>query len=165
MPHTACQRGPLRTLTDYHYIQSYKLVGPIEATIGSGTIPANIVAEAKEKYEEVRERFMVTYCKTCGTTRLNHTWNKLDFVSLSKKAGTLGELIAPGYYLPMRQAHATLASLLSRLEMTELGAISFIPTAQHVPADQALIVAHNIILKVLGIQGERFKVAGLQDQL
>ena len=49
--------------------------------------------------------------------------------------------------------------------MTELGAISFIPTAQHVPADQALIVAHNIILKVLGIQGERFKVAGLQDQL
>jgi hypothetical protein len=89
----------------------------------------------------------------------------LDFVSLSKKAGTLGELIAPGYYLPMRQAHATLASLLSRLEMTELGAISFIPTAQHVPADQALIVAHNIILKVLGIQGERFKVAGLQDQL
>jgi Family of unknown function (DUF5677) len=51
----------LNEFLDYHYIQNYKLVGPIETTIGSGTIPANIVAEAKDKYEEVRERFMVLF--------------------------------------------------------------------------------------------------------
>jgi hypothetical protein len=155
----------LDAFLDYHYIQHYKLVKPIEETLGEGTIPADTVAEAKAKYEEVKGRFTVTDCKTCGTTKLNHTWNRLDFVSLSKKAGTLGGLIVPGYYLPMRQAHATLASLLSRLEMTELGAISFIPTAQRRPADQALLVAHNIILKVLGVQDERFKVTGLEGKL
>jgi hypothetical protein len=150
---------------DYHYIQNYKLVKPIEETLGAGTIPADVVAESKAKYEEVKERFMVTACEDCGRKRLNYTWNKLDFVSLSRKTGTMWDLIVPGYYLPMRDAHATLASLLSRLEMTDPDNISFIPTGQHLPANHALIAAHNIILKVLGIQDERFKVEGLEAKL
>jgi hypothetical protein len=39
--------------------------------------------------------------------RLNQTWNKLDFVSMAKTTGDLGDLIIPGYYLPLRHAHPT----------------------------------------------------------
>ena len=65
----------------------------------------------------------------------------------------------------MRQAHSTLASLFSRLEQTQGGGISFVPTAQREPADDALTAAHNIILEVLRVQEERFKVPGLEEQL
>jgi hypothetical protein len=49
--------------------------------------------------------------------------------------------------------------------MTELGAVSFVPTAQRPAADQALVVAHNLILQVLGVQNERFQLEGLEKKL
>jgi hypothetical protein len=51
------------------------------------------------------------------------------------------------------------------LEENEGGGLSFVPTAQHEPADHALTAAHNIILEVLRVQEERFKLAGLEEQL
>jgi len=54
---------------------------------------------------------------------------------------------------------------LSRLEDGEIGGVSFIPTAQRREADQALMTAQNIILNVLGVQEERFKVPGLREQI
>jgi hypothetical protein len=154
----------LDAFLDFHHVQTYKLLVPVEETIGKGTISAKISAEAKARYEEVKERFMVTACKKCGTKKVNHTWNRLDFVALARKTGSLGKLIVQGYYIPMRHGHATLGSLMSRLEETEHG-ISFIPTAQRGDADHALFVAHNIILEVLGVQEKRFKVAGLKEKL
>lgn len=79
--------------------------------------------------------------------------------------GSLGQIIVPGYYLPLRQAHATLASLFTRLEENEGGGLSFVPTAQRDAADQALITAHNVILEVLLVREERFKLPGLGEQL
>ena len=154
----------LDAFVDFHDVQSFKLLVSIEETIGKGTVSEKVSAEVRTRYEEVKERFIVTSCKECGSERVNHTWNKLDFVALAKHTGSLGKLIVQGYYLPMRHAHATLASLMSRLEETERG-ISFIPTSQRGDADGALLLGHNIILKVLGVQEERFKVAGLKEKL
>jgi hypothetical protein len=39
------------------------------------------------------------------------------------------------------------------------------PTAQRDSADDALTTAHNIILLVLGVQEERFKIPDLREQL
>jgi hypothetical protein len=147
---------------DFQKIQDYKVVKSIEETVGEGTISANTVAEAKARYEEVKGKFMVTDSKKCGTERLNHSWSKSNFVALSKTTGSLGRL---GYYIPMKHAHATFGALSSRLEVTKDDTISFVPTAQRKPADEAFRVAHNIILHVLGVQDGRFKVAGLEEQL
>lgn len=48
---------------------------------------------------------------------------------------------------------------------SQSGGLSFIPTATRNEADQALIVAHNILLEVLRVQDDRFKVLGLGEQL
>jgi hypothetical protein len=71
--------GELDAFLDYSYVQSYKLVKPIEETFGKGAIPAQTVAEVEAQYKKVQEKFMITDCETCGTKRLNHTWNKLHF--------------------------------------------------------------------------------------
>ncbi len=65
----------------------------------------------------------------------------------------------------MRHAHSTVASLISKLEETDTGGISFIPMSQRESVSGALFVAHAIILEVLCVQDERFKVVGLKEQL
>jgi hypothetical protein len=138
---------------------------PIVEIFGSGTISEKVLADVKTEFEKVKNQFMVTDCKNCGTKKLNHTWNKLDFVAMARKTEHLGKLIVQAYYLPLRHGHATFGAILSRVEGGEIGGVSFIPTAQRREADQALMTAHNIILNVLGVQEERFKVPGLHDQI
>jgi hypothetical protein len=149
---------------DFHHISQRKLLLSIKETMGEDVIPEEIAADVEQQYQELKGKFMVTDCEKCRTKKLNHTWSKLDFVAMAKRTA-LGELVVPGYYLPLRQAHSTVASLLSRLEETEDGGIGFIPTAQRDSADDALTTAHNIILLVLGVQEERFKIPDLREQL
>jgi Family of unknown function (DUF5677) len=150
---------------DYHLVTAYKLLTPVDDTLGAKTVPAEMRAKVSADFESVKERFMVTTCETCGTRRLNHTWSKLDFVSMSKKTGVLGKLIVPGYYFPLRHAHATVGALLSRLEDSEIEGISFAPTAQRKEADDALMTAQNVIVDVLNVQDERFNIPGLKEQI
>jgi hypothetical protein len=149
---------------DFHHVAQRKLLFSINETMGEGTLSEEMAAKVEAQYQEVKEKFMITDCAKCGTKRLNHTWSKLDFVAMAKTT-PLGQLIVPGYYLPLRQAHSTMGSLLSRLEETESGGIGFDPSAQRQAADDALTTAHNIILFVVGVQEERFKLPNLAEQL
>jgi hypothetical protein len=155
----------LDAFLDFHHVQLHKLTMPIAEIFGSGTIPEKALADIKTEFEKVKKQFMVTDCKNCGTEKLNHTWSKLDFVAMAKKTEHLDKLIVQAYYLPMRHGHATFGAILSRLEGGEIGGVSFIPTAQRHEADQALMTAQNILLNVLGVQEERFKVPGLREQI
>jgi len=67
---------------DYSYVIEHKLLKPIRETYGSHAFQNTSIREkeVEERFSSVKDRFMITDCKTCGTTRLNHTWNKLDFV-------------------------------------------------------------------------------------
>ena len=150
---------------DYHHVAKYKFLVPVDETIGTDVLPKDARAKVNADFEAVRERFMVTDCKRCGTKRLNHTWNKLDFVSMAKKTGAIGTLIVPGYFVPLRHAHATVGSLLSRLEDDEIQGLSFVPTAQRDDADGALMTAQNVIMDVLRVQDEHFVLPGLREQI
>jgi len=149
----------------FHHVHAYKLLAPIDETLRKGALSEDARAKLKADFEAVEERFMVTDCKRCGTKRLNHTWSKLDFVSMARKSGVIGRLVLPGYYEPLRHAHATLGSLLSRLEDSEIEGISFLPSAQRHDADGALMTAQNVIMDVLRVQEERFKLPGLKEQI
>ncbi len=152
------------TFMNYHHVQQYKLMKPILETFGRNVLSSETVADVERKYAEVRDEFMVTDCKKCGTKRLNHTWNKLDFVSMAKQTGGIGTLIVGGYFLPLRHAHSTFGGLTERLELTN-ERMGFQADAQPEMADQALMLAHNIILNVMELQNERFKIEGLGEQL
>jgi hypothetical protein len=148
----------------YHRIQQYKLMKPILETFGEGVLPADTVEEVESRYAEVKADFLITDCEKCGTKRLNHTWSKLDFVSMAKKSGAIGTLIVPGYFLPLRHAHTTFGGLSERVEIVD-DRMGFYAEAQPDMADQALLTAHNCILNVLEVQNERFKIDGLNEQI
>jgi hypothetical protein len=105
----ADHRDEIQTFIDYGLIQNEKLIDRLIETFGENVLPAIDVEKARQKAADVKEDFTIPVCDHPGAkTRLNHTWSRLDFVSLAKKAGSLGSLIVPGYYMPMRHAHVCL---------------------------------------------------------
>jgi Family of unknown function (DUF5677) len=149
---------------DFHHVQQYKLMRNILDTVGKDALQPDTVAKVEERYAKVKNDFLVTDCEKCGTKRPNHAWSKLDFVSMAKKAGSIGRLIVPGYFVPLRHAHPTFGGLSDRLEIVE-DRMQLRHESKPEVADQALMTAHNCLLKVLDLQNERFKIDGLKEQL
>jgi hypothetical protein len=147
----------------FHYVNQRKLMIACKGTMGKVFSP-NQAEKIEKDYEAVKDKFRVTDCEKCGTKRINHTWSKLDFVAMAKKT-ILGKLIVPGYFIPLRQAHATMGSLLSMVEPSPTGGISFIGAAQRKEADGALNFSHLFFLDVLSVQEERFAVPALKEQI
>lgn len=154
---------------DYSWVSRHKLAKAIKETFGSGALAENERAKELKKLEEnfnrVRDRFMVTDCNKCGTKRLNYTWSKLDFVSMAKSAGKLGELIVPAYYIPTERAHSTAASVLKMLRRKEDGVITLDSGPQPKMADSTLMMAHHVLLYVLWWQKEHFGLDSLDAPL
>ena len=116
-------------------------------------------------YMEVRERFMVTDCKKCGTRHLNYTWSKLDFVSMTREVDELGKLIVNAYYLPTQQTHSTVRSILARTKEVEDEELTFVWEAQRGDADEALRFGHILTLTVLELQKEHFTLITFKEEL
>jgi hypothetical protein len=96
------------TFMDYHLVQQDKLLSRIVEIFGESIIDAKATAKVRKKAADVKRNFMIPVCDhPDAKMRLNQTWNKLDFVSMAKTTGDLGDLIIPGYYLPLRYAHPT----------------------------------------------------------
>lgn len=148
---------------DYFHVSQRKLKTAVEETMGADTFTPEQAAAIEAEFERVKHKYRVTDCRKCGTKRLNHTWNKLDFVAMANQT-SLGKLIAIGYVIPLRHAHATVASVVSRMQITTEGGIVFVGEAQRKEADKALRAAHNIFLDVLRVQDERFAIPRLKEQ-
>jgi len=154
-----------KAFLDFHLVSQHRLTKAIEDTMGKNILPKDKAQEVEINYQKVKAQFMVTACKKCGTKRLNHTWCKLDFVSMANAAGKIGQSIVPAYYLPMRHAHSTVAAILDRLEQPAGGGLAFDAGPQRVWARDALRAAHTVLLNILELQGEHFKLASLDAPL
>ncbi len=152
---------------DYHKVADHKLLAVVEGTMGTDVFSAKQKERIEREFREVRERFLVTDCETCGSRRLNHTWSKLDFVSMARTTGELWKLIVPAYYFGIREGHSTTGSIFSRLDATAVseGGLIFGGEAQPERADRALFAALHIVLIVLGVQRDRFKLDGMNKLL
>jgi hypothetical protein len=153
------------TFLDYHLIQQDKLLSRIVEIFGENIMDAKATAEVRKKAADVKRDFMIPVCDHPGAKmRLNHTWNKLDFVSMAKTTGELGDLIIPGYYLPLRHAHPTFGGFAERLEIVN-GTMSLKSESQTDIADRSLMTAHNCILFMLTVQKDHFKLGALEESL
>ena len=153
-----------RDFIDFYWVNAYKLAQAIESVFGKSLLPADKLAAVKSKRDEVVSRFKVTDCEKCRTQRVNHTWSKLDFVSMARAAG-VGSRIVDAYYLPLEQAHSTFAGIGKSLKEEEDGTITFDYGRQRQLADGALITSHNLMLNVLHLQKEHFGLSALEEPL
>jgi hypothetical protein len=129
------------------------------------SFPPQQAAKIRKDFADVKVQFVVPDCKVCGTTRMNHTWSKVDIVTMARLTKNLWTFILPGYYLPMREAHSTVGAIFSRLDAqaakTDQGLI-FDGELQRDRAHTALFTAHLILLDALELQREFFKIAELE---
>jgi hypothetical protein len=146
---------------DFRFISRHKA---LQAYIAGGTPDKrwlDLAEKKKDDFERVKARFEVDDCKKCGTKRTNHTWSKIDFVSMAKKTD-LGKLLAQGYYEPLNHAHGTAEALMLRLRLLPSEEIVFESGPQPGEADRALMVAHAVMVELIGVQAKYFRMADLE---
>ena len=100
----------MSSFTDYHAVAQKKLFYSLQEVFGKEHMPRGSEEKMLADFNEVKERFMVTLCEKCGMRRLNHTWSKLDFVSMAKSTGALGQIFAEIELLQREQNWNRMAS-------------------------------------------------------
>jgi Family of unknown function (DUF5677) len=148
-------------VADYKLLESWRACG---AGHRVSQEQADIVAR---DYELIKKDFEVTACKKCGTKRVNHGWNKKDFVSMARETA-LWPLLAIAYHQPTNQLHTTIGSIYARLDpkaVADNEGLMFDSNAQREKADSTLHSAHVILLNVLNTQRECFEIPELESLL
>jgi hypothetical protein len=159
----------VRNYLDFNRVTDHKFLLAIQSTMGHDVFSQEQTEKIKRDFEAVKPQFVIPDCKTCGTTRLNHTWSRMDIVSMARKADeSLSSLIVPAYYLPTREFHSTMGAIFSRLDPEAAArdeGLIFDGAAQRDRADQSIITAHNLLLNVLDLQRECFHIQELEPLL
>jgi hypothetical protein len=148
---------------EYEFIRRWKGLQAIERTFGLPQDLQEKKADVIQNYQRIRERFLVPACDTCKTTRLNHTWSRLDVVAMAGqiRKTKLASLVVPAYYLPLAQSHSTFASISNRIREVEAGVFAADQSAARPEADRTLEYAHLLLLNMLIVQHEHFQLQDL----
>jgi hypothetical protein len=159
---------------DFGWVREYQFMKKLKEAFGEKLFDDHPdcrknFEEARAKYEKGKQKFTVSVCKKCGTTRLNHTWTKLDFVTMARKVKSLGEpsIIMAAYHDPTQQAHATMGALLAKMKQRPTGGVAFGQDLER--EEQAvkgvLVTAHGALLSVLDLQFDHFELTTLEQPL
>ena len=140
---------------DFDFVQRRKLMTALGMLDEDSDSTDGAVAELEADYQRVRDRFMVTDCSKCGTKRPSVSWSKMDFVSMAKKAGLIGKLVIPAYYMPLSHAHSTLRSITAKLQ-EDNGVLSLEDELDYRETDWTLRIAHLVLLQTINSQLEHF---------
>jgi hypothetical protein len=148
---------------DYEYVRRWKVLQSIEQHFGISPENEPARVSLRANVDRVQQKFVVPDCKTCQTTRVNHTWSRLDIVSMANKIErrNFGSLIVPAYYFPLGQAHSTFASMASRIRQVSPGRFTVDTTLAESEAERTLEYAHLLLLNILILLHEHFKILEL----
>ena len=148
----------------FHRVTDYKLLQSAKTSLKTIIFSKEMADKIEQDYKAVKDRFKITDCEKCGTVHANHTWSKVDIVSMARESEELLRLLLPAYHLPTREFHSTMSAIFSRLDAEAAvrgEGLVFDGAAQRDRADDALFAAHLILLDMLDLQDESFQVAGL----
>lgn len=155
---------------DWHWVQKHKLADELTKVMGqdffTGLGYGDEVSKLKGEYQAVRERFLVNHCDECDKKRVNHSWSKLSLIDMAAKAGRgIRRLTFEAYYIPLQHTHSSIDAILHRLETSEDGDVTFKHDVQRREADVALQYGWLLLLNVLDLQHDYFKLAELKELL
>jgi uncharacterized protein DUF5677 len=159
----------VRNYLDFNRVTDHKFLLAFQSTMGHDVFSQEQAEKIERDFMAVKSQFMVSDCKTCKTTRLNHTWSKVDIVSMARMSDeNLWSFMVPAYYVPTREFHSTMGAIFSRLDPEAVEkdeGLLFDGAAQRDRADQSIITAHNLLLNVLDLQRECFHIQELEPLL
>ncbi|MBW3565471.1 MAG: hypothetical protein KY459_12160 [Acidobacteria bacterium] len=141
---------------DYDFIQRRKVARKIEDVWGVKAENEKAYGALLQSAAEVESRFRKTKCKKCETTELNHSWSKMDMVSMAASVGErLEQLTIMAYYETLGHSHATFRSMSEQYHEVD-GAIHPAPV-DYGAVDKIMELAHLMLLESLLLQHEHFE--------
>lgn len=145
---------------DYFWVQEHRLLEQMKRAFGTEIFERPEFRDgyqnAHAQYKRVKDKFLVRCCAKCDDKRINHTWHKLDVVSMAAKiGGGAAAMTISGYYLPMKQVHSTVGAIVSRI-VPSATALTYGGGVNRAESDKALAAAHLLLLGVLALQADRF---------
>jgi hypothetical protein len=151
---------------EYDKVHKYKAHNHVKKLSAFGPkLSPETIKQIKDEFEVVRSMYSEEICEPCGKTRLMGSWAKLDTASMAHKAGkNYEEIYFDAFYKPTLHVHTTVASLRARLEITSDGKMTFKEGAQRDEALHTVVLAHNLVLRVLDSQNKHVAL-GLDDDL
>ena len=156
--------GEASAFVDFGWVSQYKLNERIKETFGEQVF--NQCPDFKDQLEQTEKEYCEVKSQFMRGKKLNHTWSKLDFVTMAQRTGALGEpiFILLAYALPTQQVHSTMHAILSQVETGKDKRVILGQSSQE-EADRCLDVAHGILLDVLDLQYTHFKFEDLRQPL
>jgi hypothetical protein len=146
---------------DYYYVSDRKTLDSATRVWGKEAFDKAKIAEAEANYERVKNKFKGRKCKNCGYEEKAIAWSPVALGDMATAVG-LGNFVFLAYTMPLLNAHPSMKGTLQRLEGNKAeGSISFGDRLNRDLADRVLSTAHVLLLFVLVVQHERFKVEGL----
>jgi hypothetical protein len=116
------------------------------------------------EYKRVKAKRADSVCDKCGQKKTQEAWTRLDLASMAKQTDiNLSALYGACYLTPTFHSHATGFGLSARFRRNEDGATSYQEISEK-EARQAILLAHDLVLRHLGLQNEYFKL-GLDQEI
>jgi hypothetical protein len=114
-------------------------------------------------YWDALARRKASVCKTCGQPVTQDAWTRVDLATMAEKTDpNLAVLYAPCYLQTTCHIHATGLGL--ELRLMEVGDTVTFREDSSAEAQQALLLGHNLILRMLTLQNNYFHL-GLGDDI
>ena len=127
------------------------------------TTPKESVDALEAEYKRVRATRAETVCKACGQPVTQEAWTRVDMASMAKEVDpNLFDLYGACYLEPTFHSHATSFGLGARFRRTKNG-WSYCESSED-EARQAVLLAHNLMLRMLALQNSYFKL-GLEQEI
>ncbi len=130
--------------------------------LGEAAVSDAELAVLKERADEVRERFTIT-TKT-GKQKLHYAWSKLTVPQMANESPETGKYHLVGYRDTLPHVHANYGGIEQRLKIVG-DSICFEDQTSTKVDDQVLTAAHAILLRVLDLQVQHFKLDGLRGEV
>jgi Family of unknown function (DUF5677) len=128
------------------------------------SVPQELVTVLEAECQRAQAKRKEAYCAKCGQPKTQEAWTRVDLASMAKKSDPqLAALYGSCYLEPTFHSHATAFGLERRLVQTESGVHTFRETSEK-EARLALILGHNLLLRLLVLQNEYFHL-GFDDQI
>jgi hypothetical protein len=117
----------------------------------------------EEQYKAVRAKRKEEVCRKCGQPKTQEAWTRVTVADMAKRADpALAEIYASCYLESTYHTHPTAYGLGRRLRETGLGGYTFKETTPN-EARMAVVLGHNLILRLLLLENEYFRLGLKQD--
>jgi len=128
------------------------------------SIPKQEIDSLQAEYKRVKAKRAESICNKCGQPKTQEAWTRVDLANMAKQTDiNLSALYGACYLTPTFHSHATGFGLSARFRPTERGTNSYQETSEK-EARQAIMLAHNLVLRHLTLQNEYFKL-GLNEEI